>query len=234
MFIFLFTFNQNGLKCVIIAYIVCVGGYVLKKDLKLLLEIFIAFLKIGPVTFGGGYAMIPLIEREVVTKKRWLSIEDVTDVFALAGSVPGGIAINSATFIGHRIAGVRGAICAMLGVLLPTFFTVMVLSIMFLSLKGNPHLESAFMGISAAIVALIVYAGIKISRTAIFDKTTFALMSLMLGILLTTNLHPILIIISGAILGIIIIKVKGKLGLAIELEKKHQEDIEVEIEREGA
>lgn len=93
----------------------------MKKDMKLLGQIFISFLKIGPVTFGGGYAMIPLIEREVVKNKQWLKIEDVSDVFALAESVPGAIAINSATFIGHRIAGIRGAICAMLGVLLPLF-----------------------------------------------------------------------------------------------------------------
>ncbi|WP_219723253.1 chromate transporter [Bacillus sp. Marseille-P3661] len=194
----------------------------MNKDIRLLFEIFISFLKIGPVTFGGGYAMIPLIEREVVTKKKWLKIEDVSDVFALAESVPGAIAINSATFIGHRIAGTRGAICAMFGVLLPTFFTVITLSMLFFSLQGNPHLESAFMGIRASIVALIVFAGIKISKTAIFDKSTFALMAVMLIILLFVHIHPVMIIISGAILGVGIIKLKEKLGFVIKLDKEHQ------------
>lgn len=202
----------------------------MKKDVKLLIEIFISFLKIGPVTFGGGYAMIPLIEREVVTRKKWLKIEDVSDVFALAESVPGAIAINSATFIGHRIAGVRGAISAMIGILLPTFFTVITLSVLFFSLQGNPHLESAFMGIRAAIVALIVYAGIKISHTAIFDKTTFGLMAAMLIILLFAPIHPVLIILFGALLGIIIVKIKEKFGIVIQLEKNHQEFKEKEKE----
>ncbi|MFA9556782.1 chromate transporter [Evansella sp. AB-rgal1] len=203
----------------------------MKIDIKLLGQIFLSFLRIGPVTFGGGYAMIPLIEREVVTKRKWLTLSDVTNVFALAESVPGAIAINSATFIGHRIAGVRGAICAMLGVLLPTFVTVIVLSVLFFSLQGNPHLESAFMGIRAAIVALIVYAGIKISQTAIFDKTNFTLMAVMLLILLFAHIHPVVIILCGALLGIAIIKLKKKLGLAIQLEKPSSHS---EGEKEGA
>ncbi|GAA3321293.1 hypothetical protein GCM10020331_036500 [Ectobacillus funiculus] len=78
--------------------------------------------KISPVTFGGGYAMIPAIERAVVREKKWLKAEDVTDVFAVAGSVPGAVAINAATFTGYRIAGVSGAMVAMMGVLVPTFF----------------------------------------------------------------------------------------------------------------
>ncbi|MBU9712587.1 chromate transporter [Evansella tamaricis] len=196
----------------------------MKTDWKLLSKIFLSFLKIGPVTFGGGYAMIPLIEREVVIKRKWLKMDDVSDVFAMAESVPGAIAINSATFIGHRIAGTKGAVCAMLGTLFPTFLVVMGISTLFFILQGNHYLESAFLGIRPAIVALIVYAGVKISKTAIFDKTTLGLTIAMLSILLFTPLHPILIILSGIILGIGIIKLKEKLGLVIQLESGHSNE----------
>lgn len=115
----------------------------------------------------------------------------------------------------------------------PTFLTVIVLSSIFFNLQGNPHLEDAFMGIRASIVALIVYAGFKISKTAIIDKTTFFLMAFMLSVLLIVHLHPILIIISGAILGFVAIKVKEKLGVMIKLEKTHN-SIETKKEKEGA
>ena len=95
-------------------------------------------MKMGPVSFGGGYALIPVIEREVVEKRKWLQAEEVTDIVAVSGSVPGAIAINSATFIGYRIAGVMGAIAAMLGILLPTLCIVAGLSICYLQLKDNP------------------------------------------------------------------------------------------------
>ncbi|WP_078549543.1 chromate transporter [Litchfieldia alkalitelluris] len=189
-------------------------------DIKLLVQIFITFFKIGPVTFGGGYAMIPLIEREVVEKRRWVKTEDVTDIFAVAESVPGAIAINSATFIGYRLAGVAGAIVAMTGVLLPTFFIVVMLSLFFLQVQDNPKVEAAFVSIRATIVALITYAAIKIGKTAIVDKTTVALIAITVAVLFFIHIHPVLIIISGGIIGIGIISLKKKLGISIKLEKE--------------
>jgi chromate transporter len=196
---------------------------------SLIFQIFWSFLKIGPVTFGGGYAMVPLIEREVVTKRKWVKHEDVTDVFAIAESVPGAIAINSATFIGYRIAGVPGAIAAFFGVLLPTFMIVIGLSVLFLYFQDHPKLEAAFEGIRAAIVALIVYAGYKIGTTAVFDKTTLAIGALTVLTLLFLHIHPVLIILCGGLLGIMIIKIKEKLGMVIKLEKNegiHSESVD--------
>lgn len=184
----------------------------MKTDPKLLWEIFVTFLKIGPVTFGGGYAMIPLIEREVVTNKNWVKESDVADVFAIAESVPGAIAINSATFIGYRIARTPGAIVAMAGILIPTFTIIILLSIFYLSFKGNPMMESAFEAIRPAIVALITFAAYKIGKIAIIDKTTMATTLTTVIILLLFNIHPAFIIISGAIVGIFLIKIKKKLG----------------------
>lgn len=187
--------------------------------LKLLMSIFITFFKIGPVTFGGGYAMIPLIEKEVVEKRRWLKTKDIADVFAVAESVPGAIAINSATFIGYRLAGVAGAIAALAGVLLPSFIIVVLLSLIFLQVKDHPKIEAAFVAIRASIVALIVYAAIKIGRTAAIDLTTVLLIAATVGILLFVHIHPALIIVGGGLAGIVIIAAKRKLGMRVKLDK---------------
>ncbi|WP_208588545.1 chromate transporter [Gracilibacillus suaedae] len=191
----------------------------MKTNWKYLLQIFLSFLKIGPVTFGGGYAMIPMIEREVVDKRKWVKTKDVSEIFAIAESVPGAIAINSATFIGYRLAGVRGAVVAMAGVLLPTFLIVVGLSILFLFIKDNPYVESAFVGIRAAIVALIAFAAYKIGLTAIYDKTTLVITIVTAAILYFLHLHPVIIIVGGIGLGIVVVKVKSLLGYATRLER---------------
>lgn len=196
----------------------------MSPDRKLLWQIFLSFFKIGPVTFGGGYAMIPLIEREVVSRRKWVKVEDVTDVFAVSESVPGAIAINSATFIGYRIAGVRGAIAAMTGVLLPTFLIVIGLSISFLYFKDHPKMVAAFVGIRPAIVALIAFAGYKIGKMAVIDKTTLTLVVVTVLLLLVVHLHPVLIIVSGAAVGILLVVIKGKLGYTIKLDNHHEKD----------
>src|SRR5690625_4875368 len=188
----------------------------MKTKVQLLLDIFLTFLKIGPLTFGGGYAMIPMIEREVVTKKKWLRTEDVADVFAVSESIPGAIGINSATFIGYRIAGIAGAITAMLGVLIPTFTIVILLSICFVFVRNNSHIEAAFDGIRPAIVALIAFAAYKIGQMAIFDKTTFTTTVITAIVLLVTTIHPALVIVAGAILGIILVEIKMKFGMEMK------------------
>lgn len=199
----------------------------MKVNWKFILQIFLSFLKIGPVTFGGGYAMIPMIEREVVDKRKWVKSKDVTEVFAIAESVPGAIAINSATFIGYRLAGVWGAVAAMFGVLLPTFIIVVVLSILFLLVNDNPYIESAFVGIRAAIVALIAYAAYKIGLTAVYDKTSLGITAVTIAILFFLHVHPVLMIISGIFTGIIAYQIKNWLGIPTKLEKD-QEDVERE------
>jgi chromate transporter len=193
------------------------GFFEFMQNWKLLFSLFWTFFKIGPVTFGGGYAMIPLIEREVVENRGWISSKDITDVFAISESIPGAIAINSATLVGFRIARIPGAFAAMLGVLLPTFLIVIVLCITFLSVQDNPKVEAAFKGIRATTVALIVYAGIKIGKTAVFDKTTFATAAVTVASMVVMHINPIYIIIAGAGVGIIQILTKIKLGMKVSL-----------------
>jgi chromate transporter len=192
----------------------------MKDDWKKLFLIFWTFFKIGPVTFGGGFAMIPQTEREVVHKKKWVKIEELTDVFALAQSIPGAIAINSSTFIGYRIGGVKGAIAALLGIFLPTFFIVVVLSIVFLQIQDNPKIEAAFQAIRASIVALIIYAGYTIGKTAIIDKTTLVISVGAMIILLFLQIHPVIIILSGIVLGIVLVNLKKRLGYSSQKKNK--------------
>ena len=162
----------------------------MKPHWKKIPSIFMCFLKIGPMTFGGGYAMIPMIEQEVVDKRKWLEPREVADIFAVSESIPGAIAINSATFIGYRIAGMPGAIAAMSGVLMPTFLIVLLLSFFFLKVNEHPMMRAAFQGISAAIVALICYAGFKIGKSAVLDKMT-------LGIVIGTVRHFVFLPVSS-------------------------------------
>ncbi|MET3317636.1 UNVERIFIED_ORG: chromate transporter [Peribacillus simplex] len=195
---------------------------------KTLFQLFWTFFKIAPVTFGGGFAMIPLIEKEVVEKRKWLKSEEITDVFALSQSVPGAVAINSATFIGHRIAGMKGAMAAMIGVSFPTFIIVLLLGILYFFIQDNPKIESAFISIRASIVAIIAYAAIKIGKTAIVDKSTFGIF--IVGIPVLFFIHPVLAILSGAIAGIVTISVKRKLGYKINMDRKGKKKEENDFE----
>ncbi|QCJ44038.1 chromate transporter [Bacillus sp. S3] len=190
----------------------------MKEQWKLLFQIFWSFFKIGPVTFGGGFAMIPLIEKEIVEKRKWLKSEDVTDVFALSQTVPGGVAVNSATFIGQRIGGLKGAIAALIGVSLPTFLIVLTLGIFYFFVHDNPKLEAAFISIRASIVAIIVYAAMKTIKTAIVDKTTCLIM--LVGIPALFFIHPIVAIFVGALSGIFTVWIKRKKGRPVELEQR--------------
>nr|WP_239587740.1 chromate transporter [Bacillus pakistanensis] len=185
-----------------------------------MLQLFWTFFKIAPVTFGGGFAMIPLIEKEVVEKRKWLKSEEVTDVFALSQSVPGGVAINSATFIGQRIGGIKGAIAAVIGVSFPTFLIVLTLGISYFVFHDHPKIEAAFLSIRASIVAIIAYAAIKIAKTAIVDKSTFAIM--IIGIPALFFIHPIIALLTGAFTGIITISIKKKLGYKAKKDRKEK------------
>ncbi|WP_040204090.1 chromate transporter [Neobacillus jeddahensis] len=194
----------------------------MEKQWKLLFQLFWCFFKISPVTFGGGFAMIPLIEKEIVEKRKWLTSEDVTDVFALSQTVPGGVAVNSATFIGTRIGGQKGAMAALIGVSLPTFLIVLTLGISYFFIHDNLKLDAAFKSIRISIVAMIVYAAFKTIKTAIVDKTTCCIM--LVGIPALFFIHPIAAIFAGASIGILTVWIKRKKGCKVELE--HRQDKE--------
>ncbi|MEX2416533.1 MAG: chromate transporter [Paenibacillaceae bacterium] len=192
-------------------------------DLKLLLQIFLTFLRISPTSFGGGYAMIPLIEQEIVERRKWMKPKEMTDVFVIAQAAPGAIAINSAIFTGYRMAGYLGAIVATIGVLLPTFIIVIVLSFVYLQVHDNPKVAAAFISIRATIVALIIYAGYKIGKTAVVDRTTFCLIFLTIALMCLTSIHPVVVILGGGLVGIVIVYIRKKIGMytKMSIEEQH-------------
>ena len=118
--------------------------------------IFISFFKIGLFTFGGGYAMLPLIEQELIAKRRWIEHKEFLDLLTLAQSVPGPIAINTSVFVGYKIRGFKGAIAALLGSVLPSFAIILVIALLFADIRHNPVVDAAFKGMRPAVVALIV------------------------------------------------------------------------------
>ena len=123
---------------------------------KTLLEIFLTFLRIGAFTFGGGYAMIPLIQKETVEKHGWISDKDILEIVAIAESTPGPIAVNSATFVGYRVCGFTGALCATLGVVLPSFLVITAIAFVLREFQSMKVVQYAFFGIRAGVLALIL------------------------------------------------------------------------------
>lgn len=178
------------------------------KKSKLISILFLTFFKIGAFTFGGGYAMLNLLENEFVSKRGWLTKDEFLDMLAIAESTPGPIAINSATFIGYKTAGTSGSIFATLGVVLPSFIIIYVISLFLDTFLTFTLVASAFKGIQACVVYLIGSVGIKLFKQ--MDKKTLPIiiMASVLVCMITLSLFAvkfssiIYILISGA-LGII-------------------------------
>lgn len=177
-------------------------------------ELFITFFKIGAFTFGGGYAMLPLIQ-DVVLSKGWISNESLLDFIAISESTPGPFAVNIATFIGAEKGGISGAFCATFGVVLPSFIIILVVAAFFSKFKDNKFVKGCMFGLKPAVVGLIGAAVLSVATTvfipdkyslSIFKETSFYISLVIFIICIALALkkkHPILIVCLSAILGII-------------------------------
>lgn len=170
----------------------------------MLFEIFIVFFKIGAFTIGGGYAMIPIIQKEVVENKKWLQEDEFMDSIAVTNSLPGPLAINSATFVGYKTAGIPGAIVAALGAVLPSFLIILVIAMFFSNFGENAIVEQIFAGVRPAVVALILYALVKLTKSVGINKINMAIAIGALALILLLNMHPIPVIIIAGIAGLLI------------------------------
>ena len=175
-----------------------------KEKIKLIIEIYVSFLKLGSVGFGGGYSMIPLIEREAVEEKKWVDKEKIVDIFAIAESLPGATALNSSAFVGYSVADVPGALAALIGNMTPAVIIVLTISALFMQYSNYPQVKSAFRGIYPVIVGLIAYAGFKIGKTAIKDLTGIIIAFVAFVLAIFFHVEPIPLIIAGAVTGILI------------------------------
>ncbi len=175
----------------------------MKTDFKKLWKVFVTFFKIGAFTFGGGYAMIPLIQHETVEKHGWISDDDILEIIAIAESTPGPIAINSATFVGYRTAGFLGAACATLGVVLPSFCIILAISYVLREFQQIKAVQYAFNGIRAGVLALLVKALWTMYQKAPKGWVSYVVMA---AAFVLTSLFDVnvLIVISGcAVFGLV-------------------------------
>ena len=173
------------------------------NKLKLVFTLFLTFAKIGAFTFGGGYAMIPLIEKEVIEKKKWISEDILLEVIAIAESTPGPIAINSATFIGNRVAGFWGSFAATFGVVLPSFLIIFCLSFVLRQFMEFEPVVFAFEGIRVGVLALMIKALVGMYKKAPKGVLSYIIMGLGLILSAFTEIDAVFIIIGAGIAGII-------------------------------
>ena len=179
------------------------------KKMKELLDLFVVFARIGGFTFGGGYAMLPMLEKEVVNSRHWATEEELMDYYAIGQCTPGIIAINTATFIGYKIKGIPGGIMATLGVIAPSLVIITVIAAFISNFMELSFVNSAFAGIRACVCVLIFSAVLKLGKKALVDKITVGIFAVVLVLSLFTDISPaILVVLAGAV-GIII-KGRGK------------------------
>ena len=169
----------------------------------MLLKLFMTFFKIGAFTFGGGYAMIPLIQREVVEKNKWLTDEDILDIIAIAESTPGPIAINSATFVGYKAAGFLGAFFCTLGVVLPSFFIILAVSFVLEQFEALTAVQFAFNGIRAGVLALIVKALINMYKKCPKGAVSYIVMGGAFAVATFVDISVLYVIIGCAAFGLV-------------------------------
>ena len=177
-----------------------------------LLSLFLSFAKVGVMTFGGGYAMIPILEREIVDKQGWASSEELMDYYAVGQCTPGVIAVNTATFIGYKVAGIAGGIVATLGVVFPSLVIIMLIAGILTNFADIPAVKSAFAAIRVCVCVLIFNSVLKLWKGAVKDRAAVVLYLIVLGISLFFDVSPIVFVIFCATAGILLTRmgVRGK------------------------
>ncbi len=174
-----------------------------KSRLKTLLSLFLTFMKIGGFTFGGGYAMIPLIQKEAVDGKHWISDDDILEIVAIAESTPGPVAINAATFVGYRVCGFFGAFFATFGVVLPSFLIIVAISFVLTAFEKAKVVQYAFFGIRAGVVALILKALVGMYKKCPKNVVSYIVMALSFVAAAILNINIFIVIIGCGLFGLI-------------------------------
>lgn len=187
--------------------------------MKVIFELFLAFFRIGLFTFGGGYAMLPLIERETVEKHEWSTNDEILDIFSMSQCTPGVIAVNSATFIGKKVGGVIGAVAATLGVVAPSIIIITLVATVLGNFSDLEVVQHAFAGIRAAVAALIFASCVKLYKSAVKSKVQLLICVIAFVLVAFFGVSPMIIVIAAGLYGYFFIdlsKIEGKKDISKE------------------
>ena len=185
-----------------------------------ILQLFLTFFKIGAFTFGGGYAMVPLIQKEIVEGKGWITDDDILEIIAIAESTPGPIAINAATYLGYKHAGFLGSLVATVGVIIPSFIIIFAISLFFDAFLSFTLVEYAFRGIQVCVIYLIFSAGLKMLKS--MKKTAFSI-TIVSAVMLCMILFSLFAVKFSTILYILICGCIGLFAYFLKAMKKKGE-----------
>ena len=177
-----------------------------------LLSLFLSFAKVGVMTFGGGYAMIPILEREIVENRKWSSSEELMDYYAVGQCTPGVIAVNTATFIGYKVAGPAGGVAATLGVVFPSVVIICLIAGILTNFADIPAVKSAFTAIRVCVCVLIFNAVVKLWKGAVKDKAGLVLFLIVFVLSLFFDISPVVFVLFCALAGLVLTRtgVRGK------------------------
>lgn len=169
--------------------------------MNIYLDLFLTFAKMGVCTFGGGYAMLPILQREVVEKKKWATDEELADYYAIGQCTPGVIAVNTATFIGYKYRGWLGGILATIGVVFPSIVIITIIATCLNNFADIPVVQHALTGVNACVVALIASSVVKLGKTTIKDVLTTGIFLVVLVLAFFVGLSPVLLIVGAGLAG---------------------------------
>jgi len=172
--------------------------------MAILLKLFITFFKIGALSFGGGYAMLPFMQREIIEAHSWLTISEFIDIIGISQMTPGPIAINSATFVGYKVSGIMGSVFATVGMTAVSFILISIAQRLIKKFKDSVILKACFLGMRPVLVALIINAFLSLAKSAYVDVKSVIVTLIIGGCLLSKKIHPITTVAIAAILGIIL------------------------------
>ena len=176
----------------------------------MLWELFLTFAKIGVMTFGGGMAMLPILEREIVQTTKWATEEELVDYFAIGQCTPGIIAVNTATFIGEKKKGILGGIAATLGVVFPSLIIITVLAGLITNFAHLAWVQNAFAGIQVCVCVLILNAVLKLLKKSVVDKRTAVIFALVLLGSMLLSVSPVWFVLFSALSGIVLKALEGR------------------------
>lgn len=180
--------------------------------MKELLDMYLTFFRVGAVTFGGGYAMLPILQREIVEKKHWATDEELTDYYAIGQCTPGVIAVNTATFIGQKYRGIPGAIVTTLGVVSPSVVIISIIAALISNFAEIVWVQNALSGIRVCVCVFILNSVVKLFKSAVKDKAALVLYLALFAVAVFFDLSPVVSVVIAGVLGILItnLGVRGK------------------------